>query len=204
MLRALLDCCSLPCRYNRTKLQSRCCVRWVGIGMKNITVKNVFRWLLAAWMLLATSVMSSVMHGHGGGSLACQHDESDCTRRCSLVPTVFRGDNDGDPSLSAVDVHRAGALAQWGNLPSLGRPIVPHDRSQCHWCAWMKTVSAAQGIRTLSKNPTFDRSWSDGFTSVLTDGVGRSEQFAAFGSDIAPSLPLCDRARHARSGVQLA
>ena len=175
--------------------------------MRNTSVTNALRWLLAAWMLLATSVMSSFIHGHSGGNLSYQHDKPDCTPWCSSVPVAFHGDHDGDANLLAVDVHRHVSLALLGItrcLPSSDQPTAPHDKLQCSWCAWMNTVSAAQGVRTSSKEVTIDQSWLGGLTGASIDGFGESKQHATICSGIAPSFPLCDRARHERSGVQLA
>jgi uncharacterized protein YcbX len=175
--------------------------------MRNTSVTNALRWMLAAWMLLATSVMSSVIHGRSGGYLSYQHDKSDCTPWCSSVTAAFHGDHEDDASRFAVDVHRHVPLALLGTtkcLPSSDHPTVPHDRSQCSWCAWVDAVSVAQVVRISSKELTIDQFWPGCLTSALIDGFGESKQYATLCSGIAPSFPLCDRARHERSGVQLA
>jgi hypothetical protein len=174
--------------------------------MRNTSVTNALRWMLAAWMLLATSVMPSWSYGHSDGYFPNQHKVTDCTQRCSFAPTTFCGNRDNDVSLSA-DVHNHGSLKLLGSIkcsPPSGQPTIPHDGSKCSWCAWISIISAAQGIRISPKELTYGQFLLDGLTSALINGFGESNLHGNFCSYDALVFPLCDRARHERSGVQLA
>jgi hypothetical protein len=179
----------------------------VGIVMRNASVENALRWMLAAWMLLATSVTSSTyVHGHSGGKTAHQHDGADCTLSRSFVPTTFHDGHDGDVSLSAMDVHRHGCLVLLGAItyqPMSGEPSDPHQKSPCDWDT-IVAVSAAQGVRTLSKSLAVDHSGLAAPTVLAIGCVCEAKQTVFSCADIAPVSLLCDRARHERSGVLLA
>jgi hypothetical protein len=174
--------------------------------MKNVSVENALRWMLAAWMLLATSVTSSTfVHGHSDGNFSHQHDKSDCTFSRSFAPTAFHDSHNSDVSLSAVDIHRHGYLMLLGAIahqPVSGEPSGSHEKSPSH-CE-MIAVSAAQGVRTLSKNLTVDHSGVACLTVVSIGCICESKQHETLCAGVAPASPLCDRARHERSGVQLA
>ena len=111
-------------------------------------------------MLLATSVTSSTyVHGHSGGNLSHQHDKSDCTPSRSFAPAAFCGGYNNDMSLSAVDIHRHGCLMLLGAIahqPMPGEPSHSHEKSPSGWETI--AVSAAQGVRTLSKGLAVDNS----------------------------------------------
>ena len=174
--------------------------------MKNASVKNVFRWMLAAWMLLATSVTSSTyVHGHNGGNLSHRHDKSDCTLSRSFTPAAFYGGYNNDVSLSAVDIHRHGCLAVLGAIthqPMPGEPSGSHEKSPSGWETIV--VSAAQGVRTLSKGLAVDHSGPTSLAVLSISCICESKQHENLSASAAPTSPLCDRARHERSGVQLA
>jgi hypothetical protein len=175
--------------------------------MKNASVENGVRWMLAAWMLLATSVtVPTFVHSHSGGNLSHQHDDSVCDRSHSLAPAALRDCHDGTISLSAVDVHHHGGLALLGAVthqPMPGEPSGSHEKSP----SGLETivgVSAAQGIRTLTKGLAVDHS---GLASSAAYSIGcicESKPHETLYAGVAPASPLCDRARHERSGVQLA
>ena len=175
--------------------------------MKHVSVENALRWMLAASMLLATSVTSSTfMHGHSGGNLSHQHDSSDCTLSHSFVPTAFHDGHDSDMSLSAVDVHRHGCLTLLGAItymPAPNEPSGSHGKSSCGW-ETIVSVSAAQGVRAFSKVVAVDHSGLASLAGVSIGCVRESKQPNSHCAGTALASPLCDRARHERSGVQLA
>lgn len=175
--------------------------------MKNTSVENVVRWMLAAWMLLATSVTSSTyMHGHSDGNLSHQHDASDGTLFRSFAPAASYGDHNTDVSLAAVDTHRHGCLVLLGTIAHQPMPCEPsdsHEKSP----SGLETivgVSTAQGGRILSKNLAVDHSGPTPLGVISTDCICESKQHATVCAGVAPASTLCDRARHERSGVQLA
>jgi hypothetical protein len=176
--------------------------------MKNVSVENALRWMLAAWMLLATSITSSTfVHGHNGGNLAHQqHDGFDYALSYSSVRAAFHDGHDKEMSLSAADVHRHRCLPLLGAItyqPMSGEPSGSHEKSLRGW-EMIVTVSAGQGARTLVKNLAVDHS---GLASLAVFSIGcirESKQHETLCASAAPASPLCDRARHERSGVQLA
>lgn len=174
--------------------------------MKNTSVKNAFRWMLAAWMLLATSVTSSTfVHGHNGGNLFHQHDSSDCTLSHSSVPAVFHDGHDNDVSLSAVDVHRHGCFTLLGAIayqPTPGEPSGSQEKSPSRW-ETIAAISAVQSVRTASKSLAVDHCWLASFADLSVDCICSSKQREVLPSGVVLASPLCDRARHERSGVQL-
>jgi hypothetical protein len=161
--------------------------------------------MLAAWMLLATSVTSSAyVHGHSGGNLSHQHDSSDCTLPRSFAPAAFYGGNNNDMSLSAVDTHRHGCLMLLGAItyqPMPGESSGSHEKSPCSWETIV--VSAVQGVRTLSKGLSVDHSGLASLAVLSIGCISESKQHETLCAGLAPASPLCDRARHERSGVQL-
>jgi hypothetical protein len=174
--------------------------------MKNVSVKNAFRWILAAWMLLVTSIASlTFVHGHQGGNLSHQHDRSDCTLSRSFVPTALPGGQDGNMSLSAVEVHRHGCLMLLDAViyhPVPGEPNGSHGTSP-NGLETIVAVSVAQGVRAFSKVVNVDHSGLASLAGVSIDCVCESKQPKSLCAGTAPASPLCDRARHERSGVQL-
>ena len=174
--------------------------------MKDISVNNVFRWMLAAWMLLATSITSSTfVHGHSGGNVPHQHDGSDCTLPHSFQPTSFYGGHDDDARVCVVDLHRHGCLTLLGaiaSLPTPGEPTGSHGRAPSGW-ETILAVSAVQSVRTLSKGVALDHCWLESFANFSVGCISPAEQREIPSSGVAVASPLCDRARHERSGVQL-
>jgi hypothetical protein len=180
-------------------------------AMKRLTVENTFRWLLAAWMLVATSVASSTyMHSHSGGSLAHQHDEYDHAASHPVMPVPVHGDHDGHDhdivSLSAVDVHRHGFLAMLGTITYQSVPDGSSGSSERQPYGWdtIVAVSAVQGVRAMSKSVASDHCSLAAPTVLAIGCVCEVKQPALSCADTAPVSPLCDRARHERSGVLLA
>ena len=174
--------------------------------MQNVSVENGVRWMLAAWMLLATSVtVPTFVHSHSGGNLSHQHDNSVCERSHSLASAALRDCHDGTISLSAVDVHRHGGLALLGAIthqPMPGEPSGSHEKSPNGWETIV--ISTAQGVRTLTKGLAVDRSGLASSTVFSMGCICESKQHETLYAGLAPASPLCDRARHERSGVQLA
>jgi hypothetical protein len=174
--------------------------------MKNVSVENVLRWMLAAWMLLATSVTySTYVHGHSGGNLAHGHGKSDCTLSRSFAQAAFFGGYNNDVSLSAVDIHRHGWLMLLGAIahqPMPGEPSDSHEKAPNGW-ETIVAISGAQSARTLAKGLTVDHSGLASLAVFSISCIGESKQRETLCAGLAPASPLCDRARHERSGVQL-
>ena len=175
--------------------------------MKSRSVENPIRWMLAAWMLAATSITSSTfVHGHSDGSLSHQHDSRDYAPSHSLAPTAFHDDHESNLSLSAADVHRHGSFGLLGTItyhPIPGERSGSHEKSS-NGLETIVTVSSAQGARALSKGLAVDHSGLAVGAIILTNRVSESQQHETLCACVAPASPLCDRARHERSGVQLA
>jgi hypothetical protein len=166
--------------------------------------------MLSAWMLLATSVApSTFVHGHGGGDLSHQHDHGDCALSHSRAPTAHHDGHDdrgGDVSVSAADVHRHGYFVLLGAVtyaPMSSTPTGSHENAASGWETFV-AVPAVQGICAPSRNSAIDPSGPAALVVVSIDCLRESEQRGIPRAGIAPASPLCDRARHERSGVQLA
>jgi hypothetical protein len=174
--------------------------------MKNASVENGVRWMLAAWMLVATLVTSSTyVHGHSGGNLSHQHDSSDCTLSRPSFPATFRDVHDSIAVLYAADVHRHGCLILLGTItyqPMPGEPSGSHEKSP-NGLETIVAVSTAHGVRALSKGLTLDHSGLVSLAVLSISCICESKQHETLCAGLAPAFPLCDRARHERSGVQL-
>lgn len=175
--------------------------------MKRITIENTFRWMLAAWMLLATSVTSSTyVHGHSGGNLSHQHDTHDSTPSHSSVPPTLHDGHDSHMILSATDVHRHGCVVLLGAIayqPVSDKSSSSQEKLPCSW-EMLVVVSAAHDVRNLSKTLAIDQSALALTATISIGSVCELKQHESFCAGTAPSFPLCDRARHERSGVLLA
>jgi hypothetical protein len=175
--------------------------------MKDVSVENALRWMLAAWMLLATSVTSSTcVHGHSGGNLSHQHDDSGCALSQPLVLAPCHDAHDSDTTLSPVDVHRHGCLVLLGAItyqPVSGEPSRSHEKAPGGW-ETIVAVPAAQSVRTLSKNLATNHSVPASLAVLSVGCVCEAKQIDSSCTGIALASPLCDRARHERSGVLLA
>lgn len=179
--------------------------------MKRLAFENALRSTLAAWMLLAAIVSSSTfIHSHSDGGIAHQHDRSECIAlglSDSSGSGTDRGVHHGWMSLSRTDSHQHRSLLPWGNViyvPTSGEPAVPDGKSPCGWCYWIATVSAAQLARTASENRSADPIGPISGLMVSTDRLYDSLRCGIPRAGIVLAAPLCDRARHERSGVQLA
>jgi len=171
-------------------------------------IENLIRWTLAAWMLAATSATSSTfVHGHSDGGRFHRHDSHDYARSQSLPSDAIHDDHDSNLSLSAADVHRHGCLGLLGVITCHSVPAEPSGSPEKS-SSGMYTIVAvslfSQTARTLSKGLATDHSLLAAVAVILTGCVGESKQHEAHCAGIAPASPLCDRARHERSGVQLA
>jgi len=170
--------------------------------------KDVVRWLLAAWMLLATSMSSvSFVHSHRGGHLTHRHGASDHAICGPLAPEGVGEDHDAGASLSAVNVHHHGFVTLLGGVTCLPRPsgpTAPQEKSPCNWCCWAATVWAVQVVRAGSDTRIADRFFSFSDPLIAAGAPADLRQQATLCAGAAPTAPLCDRARHERSGVLLA
>jgi hypothetical protein len=177
-----------------------------GLVMNKFAVENALRGVLAAWMLLATTFASSTLsHSHSEGYRPHGHDRSDCVSAASN-PGADRGGHHDEMSLAGADSHQHRFLVLLGAveyLPMPSEPASPHDKSPCGWDTII-AVSAAQGIRACSNGLAVDHLQLASLANRSVDCICPSGQHEIPVLDVAPSAPLCDRARHERSGVQLA
>lgn len=178
--------------------------------MNKLTVESTLRWVLAAWTLLATTLVSpTVVHSHFEGYRPHGHDRSDSISVGLLQPSRSGGDQGGyrrGISLSGADCHEHRYLLLVGAveyLPVSGEPGSSHQKSQCGW-ETILAVSAAPGMRACSNGLAVDQLQLASLANRSVDCICQSGQHEISAPDAAPSAPLCDRARHERSGVQLA
>jgi hypothetical protein len=175
--------------------------------MKKGPVKKILRWLLAAWTLLAMSGPSwTYVHSHAGGDVSHRHDESSLTISHQPSPSTLHDDHHDAVGATAADIHRHGRLTLLGGMthdPVPSGPSHSHEGAPTRW-ETIVTVSAAQGGRTLSKVLTVDSFSPLSLPAVAGGSFGESKQPLPFAAGVAPTSPLCDRARHERSGVLLA
>jgi hypothetical protein len=175
--------------------------------MKNVYVKTVLHCMLAAWMLLATSITSSAyVHVHNGGSVSHGHDRCDSTTLHSSVATKSYDGHHHGLSLPAQDAHCHGCLVLLGAVtyqPLSDKSSASHDKLPMDW-QMTPVVSAAQSTRGLSKNLAIDRAGLASTVIVSIDHVYETNHFESFRAGAVLFSPLCDRARHERSGVLLA
>lgn len=178
--------------------------------MNKLAVESALRWMLAAWTLLATTFASPTFaHSHLEGGSPHGHDRSDCVS--ADLPQPSRPGDDqggyhGGMSLSGADFHEHRCLLLLGAveyLPITSEPGSSHQKSPCSW-ETIIVVSAAQGIRACSNGLAVDHLQLASLANRSVDCICPSGQHEIPVLDAAPSAPLCDRARHERSGVQLA
>jgi hypothetical protein len=185
----------------------RMLIKWT--AMKKIPVENTIRLMLAAWMLLATSVVSSTyVHSHQGGNRSHHHNEDKHAFSSLHVSSALHDGYHGDAYLSSGDIHRHGCLTLLGTisyLPIPSRSHVPdsHTNFPIGWDT-VVTVSAAPSVRSLAKGPTVDYTEPIAINGVSIGFVCESKQPESSHTDSSSITLLCDRARHERSGVQLA
>jgi hypothetical protein len=174
--------------------------------MRRVRVENGFRLMLAAWMLVATSITSSTyVHAHSGGKVAHQHDGDDCHRADFSATATCNDDLYTCPvDSSSVDSHRHGCLTLLGtityhSIPDRGSGS--HEKKPCGW-ETIVAVSAAQTIRAPSKSLLGSYVGLVSQAILSTCCVCDSNPLGFRFADAVPAL--CDRARHERSGVLLA
>lgn len=177
-----------------------------GLVMKILAVENALRWMLAAWMLLATTFPSSTLsHSHFEGDDHHEHGPSDCIS-VAFVPGADRGGHHGEMSLAGADHHRHRfllLLETVEHLPMPSEPASSQEKSPCGWDTII-AVSAAPGIRGHSHGLAVDHSRVASLANRSADCICQSGQREIPSSSAALGSLLCDRARHERSGVQLA
>jgi hypothetical protein len=178
--------------------------------MKNRSVENPLRWMLAAWSLLATMLGSSAfVHSHSGGDQPHRHARSAWVPNAPshpFVPGAAQGSYEGGLCLSAADFHRHGRILLLGAikyLPTPGEPAIPHGKSPCDWDTII-AVSAAQRTRACSNGVAVGHCELGSLADFCVGCVCPTGQQEIPALGFAQSAPLCDRARHERSGVQLA
>lgn len=176
--------------------------------MLSKSIVNVFRCLLAAWMLLATSITSSIYaHSHDCGYVAHQHVGCDHRTHDS---NFLHDEHGGYSSVSAAKTHHHGFLFLPGIaacLPSSEheRTSLPGDKSPCSWCVWVGVVSTAKCADiSPQKELKIVRPAADYSSTALRECLCISKQQTSYCTGAVFVLPLCDRARHERSGVLLA
>jgi hypothetical protein len=170
-------------------------------------VEDGIRWTLATWMLLATPITSSTyVHSHNGGCATHRHDGCECASSNSSSPTAHHDDCAASANLFARDTHRHGCLVWFGTITSHSTPdnsSGPHGKNPCDW-ETIVAVSAAQTIRAPSKNLLGSHFGLASQAVLATGCVCELKRLEPSCTGTAPVSPLCDRARHERSGVLLA
>jgi hypothetical protein len=178
--------------------------------MNRSAVKNALRWMLAAWTLAASVFASStVAHSHPGGCRSHQHDTAGCVPdglSHSFTPEALPIGHESGARLLAADFHQHPCLLLPGAvkyLPMPSEPAGPHSNSPWGW-ETILVVSSAQGLRACSSGVAEDYLQLASLADRLMECTRQSGQHKIPALGVAPSAPLCDRARHERSGVLLA
>jgi hypothetical protein len=186
--------------------------------MKRRAVNSALRWMLAAWTLWAfVLACPTVVHSHLGGENPHQHDPSDCVpdaHSYPFAPEALLSGHGGGLCLSAADFHQHGCLPLLGAVKYLPMPTEPcglrckapcglHCKAPCGWPLAV-VAATAQGRRACSSAVTGDHLQLASPVDLSGECIGRSGQREIPAVGAAPSAPLCDRARHERSGVLLA
>lgn len=160
--------------------------------MKNVLVEDAFRWMLAACMLLATSVASSTfVHRHTGGNVAHRHGTPN-----GALAHALHDDHDEDAGLHAGSVHCHGRIGLLGAVTHHAMPEGPcgsHEKSPCDWQAVVASV--AHGIRTLSKGLAIDHSVPASAAIISMDSVSALQADAVSSAGTAATSFLCDRSK---------
>jgi hypothetical protein len=193
---------------------SRECVAEQGICricMKKLAVEKALRWMLAAWTLVAfVSAAPTVVHSHSDGYRSHQHDPAarvpDGLTQ-SLTPRALQDGCEGGSHLSAADFHKHGGVWLLGfvkYLPTPTKPVSSDSESRCCGSEPMPVVVSAQGWRACSNGVAGDYLQSVSLAALSVECICQSGQQETPVLGVAPSAPLCDRARHERSGVLLA
>ena len=178
--------------------------------MKNLAVESALRWVLAAWTL-AVSVFAptTVVHRHSGGQDPHEHnyfDPAPETTLYSFEPMDHREGLEFATSSWPTDLHKHPGFLLIGTVKHVPLPGESNGTNGKSLGGW-ETISIALSSRCLRASAA--SSWADDFelAPVADFCAGcaclREHQEVSTSSDVRCSQ-LCDRARHERSGVQLA
>jgi hypothetical protein len=178
--------------------------------MTRQVLNDGLRGLMAAWLLAVTAFPSSVIaHSHSGGERLHHHGENGCD--VGRFATPLRLDSpddlrDREACLAADDFHRHGYFGVLGvakYLPSSGEPCGSECDSPCYW--EVALGNAASPCVPTGANGAWVGHWglAGAADDLPADGICPIAHDGTSACSLATS-PLCDRARHERSGVQLA
>ena len=181
--------------------------------MKKLAVENALRWVLAAWTLgVSVLAPATVVHRHSGGNNPHQHCQPDhapdASSYSSFVPGALPKSYEGGACPLTADLHKHPGLLLLGavkHLPVPIEPVSPDGKSPGGW-ETISTILSARSFRACSAS-TFTLADDFGLVPVADFAVGcvcSKEQREVPTSSISLGSQLCDRARHERSGVQLA
>jgi hypothetical protein len=173
--------------------------------MKKTSVEYVFRWALAAWMLLATSATSSTYaHCHRGGNVSHQHGRAECAHLHSTVPARMHSEHHDNLRLaSRGHVHRCVMLLGGAvPLPTNGERADSHGK-QANSFETILVISAAPNVRNLSKSIATGQDFLAPLDNLSVESVSAAGHATSPSSFVVTVPWLCARARHERSGVQL-
>jgi hypothetical protein len=180
------------------------------LEMKKSPVGNAVRFMLAAWTLLATALVSPPMvHCHSGGNNPHVHDRTESIPRPQLpsdVPEPYAGGQKDEMSLFASDLHQHGYFWLLGTVryfPPPGGPIDPRDKAPGDWEKSVVAVLTPSVLRTCSSGTLAGHFDLASLAEIAVDGLFVSEHREFPSPGAFPGSPLCDRARHALSGVLL-
>lgn len=178
--------------------------------MKNLAVENALRWVLAAWTLgVSVFAPTTVVHRHFGGQSPHEHSCFDPAPEATLYscePVDLCKGLEFTAFSLPTDLHKHPGFLLLGtvkHVPMPGESNGPDGKSPGGW----ETISTALSSRCLRVSAT--SSWADDFelAPVADFCAGcasiREHHEVSTSSDVRCSQ-LCDRARHERSGVQLA
>ena len=178
--------------------------------MNKLAIENALRWVLAAWTLMVSVFApSTVVHRHSGGNIPHQHYQSDRAPDASsysLAPRPFPEGYEGWTCPLPADLHKHPGLFLLGavkHLPATSQPVNSNDESSGGWETY-STILSARGLRTGSANAAADDFDLVPVADLCAGYICSNEQREVPAFSVAPCSQLCDRARHERSGVQLA
>jgi len=144
-----------------------------------------------------------------GGVGSHQHDPADGVPdrlSQSHTPDAPQNGHEGGTCLPVADFHQHGCFLLLGAvkcLPMPSEPVSPHSKSPCSW-ETILVVSSPQGLRACSNGVAGDHLQLASLADRSVECICQSGQHEIPPLAAGPSAPLCDRARHERSGVQLA
>lgn len=178
--------------------------------MTRPVLKNSLRWMLAVWTVSATVFVSpAVVHSHDEGDRPHHHDGDDGDSGVFSglpLPTARHEGHEGAAYLSAADFHEHGGLRLLGSAnyrPSPTDPCGPQDKSPGNWEV-IVAAAATANVRADSNGVALSHWGLASAADLSVDCVCPSGYRDVRGCDVGVASPLCDRARHERSGVQLA